>query len=317
MSQLPFVSIVLPAHNEALNIRPIYKALVKILLKENLAGYEIIFVDDGSTDDTASVVEKLYSEDKCVKLVQLFRNFGHQCALTAGMTNARGDVVVTMDADLQHPPETIREMLARYREGNDVVYTIRQGQQDGFLKNTTSRLFYALFRRVTGLSLNNNSSDFRLMGRQVVDVLNKMEEKDRFLRGMTPWIGGRYAVVEYKLNPRLHGQTSYSFQKSLRLAITGMLSFSTLPLKAIFYLGILLCALSFAYGLYLVGHKVFVGTAVPGYTDIIASVLFLGGVQLVSLGIIGKFVSIVLDEVRRRPNYIVRRTIGIDKQQDG
>ena len=311
MNNLPFASIVLPAHNETSNIVPIYQSLTKILGKEALSTFEIIFVDDGSDDNTAEIVEALSQEDTRVKLIQLFRNFGHQNALTAGMAHASGDIIITMDSDLQHPPEIIKEMLAKYKEGNDVVYTVRRGNQKGTLKNIASSLFYVLFNKLTSINISSNSSDFRLMSKKVADCLNTMREKNRFLRGMTPWIGGHSAVVEYDVAPRLHGNPSYTWKKSFLLAISGLLSFSTVPLQLIFYSGIGISFLSFGYGLFLVGHRIFIGTAVPGFTDIIASILFIGGLQLVSLGIIGKFLVIVLDETRDRPNYIIRRTIGI------
>lgn len=311
MSDSPFVSIVLPAHNEGANIEPMYQSLIRVFETEVLSVFEIIFVDDGSSDDTAEIVEKLSTKDARVKLIQLFRNFGHQNALSAGIAHASGDVIITMDCDLQHPPEIIKEMLAKYREGNDVVYTVRRNRQKGTLKNIASSVFYKLFNKMTNLNINSNSSDFRLISRKVADCLSSMKEKNRFLRGMTPWIGGRSAFIEYDVAPRLYGNPSYTLKKSVLLAIAGLMSFSTLPLKIIFYTGIVISFLSFGYGLYLVGHKIFVGTAVPGFTDIIASILFIGGLQLISLGIIGKFLTIVLDETRDRPNYIIRRTVGI------
>jgi dolichol-phosphate mannosyltransferase len=311
MNDLPFVSIVLPAHNEAANIEPMYESLILVLEAEALSEFEIIFVDDGSEDKTADVVERLSNKDSRVKLIQLFRNFGHQNALTAGIAHARGEVIITMDCDLQHPPEIIKEMLSKYREGNDVVYTVRRNKQKGTLKNMASSIFYRLFNKITHLNINSNSSDFRLMSKKVADCLSAMREKNRFLRGMTPWIGGRSTFIEYDVAPRLYGNPSYTLKKSVLLAIAGLMSFSTLPLKIIFYAGIVISFLSFGYGLYLVGHKIFVGTAVPGFTDIIASILFIGGLQLISLGIIGKFLVIVLDETRDRPNYIIRRTIGV------
>ncbi len=311
------LSVILPAHNESANVMPMYEALLNVLGGADLESFEIIFVDDGSTDGTVESVLSLCGRDSRVKLVELFRNFGHQIALTAGMAHATGDVIVTMDADLQHPPATILAMLAKYREGNDVVYGKRLGGQRGFIKRLCSSLFYYAFRKATGLRIENNVSDYRLMSKQVVDVLNGMRETNRFLRGMTPWIGGRSAVVEYDLQQRQHCAPSYSFGRSMALATTGMLSFSTLPLTLIFIAGFVLSAMSFAYGLYLVLHKILIGTAVPGYTDIIASVLFLGGIQLLSLGIIGKFIAILLDEVRGRPNYIVRRVVGIETGEAG
>jgi glycosyltransferase involved in cell wall biosynthesis len=231
------------------------------------------------------------------------------------MAYAKGDAVVTMDADLQHPPATIKVMLQKFREGYDIVYTHRTGNQTGFVKNLASAVFYRLFRKATGLNIEDNSSDYRLMSRQVVQVLNAMQEKNRFLRGMTPWIGGNHAVVEYILNKRLHGSSSYTFNKSFALAIAGLMSFSTIPLKLIFIAGFAISILSFISGTILVLHKIFIGTAVPGYTDIIVSVLFLGGLQLVSIGVIGKFVAIILEEVRNRPMYVIRKTIGIDEHE--
>lgn len=313
MDKMPFVSVVLPSYNEAKNVVPVYQSLIKVLENEAQLRFEIIFVDDGSADNTAETVETLSQKDPRVKLIQLFRNFGHQNALTAGIAKASGDVIITMDSDLQHPAETIQEMLAKYQEGNDVVYTVRLGEQKGFLKNLSSSLFYKVFNNLTGMNISKDSSDFRLISRKVADNLNAMREKNRFLRGMTPWIGGRCATVEYVANPRLHGKPSYTWKKSLMLAVAGLLSFSTLPLKIIFFIGVLCCTVSLGSGIYIICHKIFVGTALPGYTDIIVSILFLNGLQFVSLGIIGRFLVVVLDEIRDRPNYIIRRTIGIDK----
>ncbi len=313
MDKMPFVSVVLPSYNEAKNVVPVYQSLVKVLENEAQLRFEIIYVDDGSADNTAETVEALSQKDPRVKLIQLFRNFGHQNALTAGIANASGDVIITMDSDLQHPAETIREMLAKYHEGNDVVYTVRLGGQKGFLKNLSSSLFYKVFNNLTGMNISKDSSDFRLISRKVADNLNAMREKNRFLRGMTPWIGGRCATVEYVVNPRLHGKPSYTWKKSLLLAVAGLLSFSTLPLKIIFFTGVLCCTVSLGSGVYVICHKIFIGTALPGYTDIIVSILFLNGLQFVFLGIIGRFLVVVLDEIRDRPNYIIRRTIGIEK----
>ena len=305
------MSIVLPAHNEADNITPMYDSLVSVLSPLGLREFEILFIDDGSTDRTSQRVADLAATDSRVKLIELLRPFGHQAALTAGLMHARGDVVITMDADLQHPAEMIPLMLERFRAGSDVVYARRKGQQRGLCKNLLSAAFYACFKRTTRVAVFDGVSDFRLMSSRIVHILNTMEERDRFLRGMVPWIGGRSDVVEYSLQPRIHGAPSYTLSQSLRLGLAGLMSFSTAPLTAIFVVGLAVSLLSFGYGLYLVGHKIVVGTAVPGYTDIIAGVLFLGGLNLTAIGIVGRFLAIVLDEVRARPNYIIRRTVGI------
>ncbi len=307
-------SIVLPAHNESKNVQPIAQAILTVFDDLPAWNCEVVFVDDGSSDDTVAKVEELHKQEPRIKLIQLFRNFGHQNALTAGIEYATGDVVVTMDADMQHPPELIPKLIEQYEKGNDIVFTTTESKDRGVIIETISKTFYYVFQKLTRLPVLNGA-DFRLMSRPVIDALNQMPERIRFLRGLSAWIGGRSTVVSYKINERLHGQSSYSFKMSANLAMSGFIGFTGLPLKMMFAAGLAVCSISFIYGIYNVLHKIFIGTAQPGYTDIIAAVLFLGGLQLCGMSIMCKYIMTTLDEVRARPIFIVRKVIGFNTRQ--
>jgi glycosyltransferase involved in cell wall biosynthesis len=299
-------SIVAPIFNELDNIPELYRRVKKVM---SAAGgtWELVLVDDGSTDGSTERIRELAKEDKCVRPVIFARNFGHQIAVTAGWDYARGDAVVIMDADLQDPPEVIPDLIARWREGNEVVYAVRAEREgETWFKKTTAALFYRLIYRITDVKIPLDTGDFRLLDRKVVEVLKQMRERHRFLRGMAAWVGFRQIGVEYKRAARFSGETKYPFKKMFKLALNAITGFSYFPLQLATYIGFVaaglaIVAIPVVIILRLAGQGAFLGQA----TTLIA-VLFLGGVQLISLGVLGEYLGRIYDEVKGRPLYIVR-----------
>ena len=302
--EMPRLSIVLPCHNEEKNVLPVYQRLAQAC-----AGMarEIIFVDDGSTDGTAAEVEALHRGDASVRLLRFVRNAGHQNALRAGYRAARGEWIVTLDADLQHPAEHIPAMLAKAAEGFEVVQMVRSGGQGG-IKEMWSRAFYRFFNSLSDVPIIAQASDFRLVSRRVCDVLNALPERNLIVRAMLPYLGFRTASLPFAVADRLHGRPAYSFQSSLRMGTQAVFNFSAFPLKVAMRLGAVISALAFAYGLYNVAAKFLSDRNVPGYTDLIASTLFLGGLILIYLGILGRYVLVILDHLKNRPEYLAQET---------
>src|SRR5512142_137758 len=299
-------SIVAPIFNELDNIPELYRRVKAVM--ENLPGsWELVLVDDGSTDGSTDRIRELARQDEHVRPVIFARNFGHQVAITAGWDFARGDCVIIIDADLQDPPELIPEMVAKWKEGYEVVYAVRAEREgETWFKKTTASLFYRLVYRITEVKIPVDSGDFRLMDRKVVDVLKTMRERFRFPRGMSAWVGFRQVGVPYKRAARFAGETKYPFKKMLKLALNAITGFSYFPLQLATYIGfatagIAVIAIPVVAILRLTGSQFFGGQA----TTLIA-VLFLGGVQLISLGVIGEYLGRVYDEVKGRPLYIVR-----------
>lgn len=300
-SRRPRLSIVLPCFNEEKNVAPLYQKLVKACPGID---YEMIFVDDGSGDGTCGEVDRLRRLDPGVRLLRFVRNAGHQHALRAGLRASRGDFVLTMDADLQHPAESIPAMLDRAREGFDVVQMVREGAQKGFFKNLASRAFYKVFNSLSDVPLVEQGSDFRLITRYVCDVLNALPERNLVVRAILPYLGFRTANMGYPPGERVHGKAGFTFRKSLDLGSQALFEFSSFPLKLAMRLGLAVSALAFAYGLYNVAMKFLTDRNVPGYTDLIASTLFLGGLILLYLGILGRYVLVIVDHLKRRPEYL-------------
>lgn len=299
------ISLVIPACNEEGNVTGLARRLTEILAPWH--EWEIIFVDDGSTDHTLAALQALHQGDARIHYISLSRNFGHQYALKAGMDCATGDCVITMDADFQHPPELIPLLLEKWRSGYDVVYTVRNDDPRlSFLKRLTSKIFYRLLNSISDIHLEKGAADFRLLDRAVVDVLRDMPEYRLFFRGMTAWVGFRQCAVSYMPEARFSGRSKYSFKRMTGFALTGITSFSLKPLRLSMFLGCLFACASFAYGLYAVLLKLFSDRAMPGWSSILASVLFIGGIQLVVLGIIGEYLGQLVMESKRRPRYIVR-----------
>lgn len=301
LRERPQLSIVLPCYNEAGNVAPLYQKLVKVCGRLE---YEILFVDDGSADATCDEVDRLRRLDPAVRLLRFVKNAGHQQALRAGLRASRGDFVLSMDADLQHPAESIPAMLDRAREGFDVVQMVREGAQKGFAKDFASRAFYKIFNSLSDVPLVEQASDFRLITRSVCDVINALPERNLVVRAILPYLGFRTSNIVYALGERLHGQAGFTFRKSLHLGSQALFEFSTFPLKLAMRLGLVISVLAFGYGLYNVAMKFLTDRNVPGYTDLIASSLFLGGLILLYLGILGRYILVILDHLKRRPEYL-------------
>ncbi len=307
--ELGLLSVVTPMHDEQDNARLLYERVAAAL--EGIE-WELVVVDDGSRDATASVLTALAAEDERVKVLGLSRNFGHQAALTAGLEHARGDVVVMMDADLQDPPELIREMVDRWRTGADVVYAVRESREgETRTKIWTAHLFYRTMARMAQIELPVDAGDFRLMDRRALEVLLAMPERNRFLRGMTVWVGFNQTAVTYRRDPRTAGETKFTLRRMIRFSFDAISSFSYFPLQAATLLGFAISALAFLFIPVIVYGRI-KGQFVPGVSSTLVALLLLGGIQLITLGMIGEYVGRIYDEVKRRPLYVVKERINVD-----
>jgi polyisoprenyl-phosphate glycosyltransferase len=309
-SHIPTLSIVVPLYNEELVIGEMHTRL-KAVLDANQVDYEIILVDDGSNDRTAELAMNICRDMPRVRLLSFSRNFGHQIAVTAGLDNSTGQAIVIIDADLQDPPEVILGMLDKWRAGAHVVYGVRiQRKGESFFKRATAAVFYRLIRKLTRVDIPVDTGDFRLMDRNVVDQLLTMRERNRFVRGMVSWVGFRQEKIEYVREQRFAGETKYPFKKMLRFAVDGVLSFSDVPLKISSIFGLICSLLSFALIIYgLVVRLFFPQFAIPGWASVFSAVLFLGGVQLMCIGILGEYLGRVYDEVKGRPLYVIKEKV--------
>ncbi|MDF2875139.1 MAG: glycosyl transferase family 2 [Sporomusa sp.] len=302
---MKLISIVVPVFNEQENLTVFYQEVCKYMDPLGYS-YELIFIDDGSTDDTAGMLERLTQQDTRVKAVLLARNFGHQVALTCGLDYAKGDAVITMDGDMQHPPEMLPLLVRKWEEGFEVVQTIRVDTAGvSWLKRFTSSMFYRLINAMSDVHIVEGGSDFRLLDKKVVQTFHHFKEKARFIRGIIGDMGYRQAQVEFVAPARFAGKSKFSPRKMLSFALDGITAYSKVPLRFAFYLGLLFGLMSFALTLNVVYTKLFTADAVPGWATIAASVLLLGGVQLAGLGIIGEYVGRVFEEVKQRPLYWV------------
>jgi dolichol-phosphate mannosyltransferase len=305
MITTPEISIVVPVFNEAGNIGPLYERLKTVLDGLGLR-YELVFADDGSRDASFEQIRALSQSDPVVKGLSLSRNFGHQVALLAGIRHASGKVVITMDGDLQHPPELIPKLYHEYLAGFDIVNTIRQDPPEtGRFKKLSSRWFYSLMNRLSEVRIEPASADFRLMGRKAVTAFLEIPERDRFTRGLVSWMGFRQQVLPYQAEPRFSGKTKYTLFRMLRFAWDGITSFSSRPLRLSFYAGTVVSLLAMLYGLYAV-ISYLSGKTLEGWTSILVSVLFIGGLQLLSLGIVGEYISRIFNEAKGRPLYFIK-----------
>jgi glycosyltransferase involved in cell wall biosynthesis len=307
------LSIVVPLYQEAAVIPELIARLTRSLDSLD-CDWEAILVDDGSTDETWTLLREAALRDDRVRAIRLTRNFGHQAALTAGLSAAEGEAVVTMDGDLQHPPEVVPALVAKGAEGSDVVFAIRSASDsEGWFKVLSARMFYWLLNRLAALDLPQGAGDFRYMSRRVVDALLSMPERSRFLRGMTRWTGYRQTVVKYDRDPRRAGDSKYGLRHMVRFAADAIVSFSALPLRIASLLGVAFSLLGGLYLLYVVYVRLFTETAVAGWTSVIIAVLILGGVQLACLGIIGQYVGRIYEEVKGRPLFLIWEDTGVSE----
>ncbi|MCR4436620.1 MAG: glycosyltransferase family 2 protein [Clostridiales bacterium] len=313
MSEIRY-SIVVPVYNEEKNIALLYEKLVQVMGAES---YEVIFVDDGSRDNTFKELEALASKDDRVRAVSFSRNFGHQIALTAGYDLAEGQAVICLDGDLQHPPELIPEMIEKWKQGFDIVLTIREDSDDTtFFKRVTSRLFYKIINKLAKIEIKPGCADFRLMDRKVLDTLNTFRERSRFLRGIISWMGYRCAYINYKANERVFGKSKYSLAKMVKFAVDGVLSFSSYPLKLSSIFGYTISGFAFIYIVYALFAKLYFNAAISGWASLLIAILLLGGVQLICIGIIGEYLSRIYDETKNRPLYIVDKKLGYKEHKE-
>ncbi len=313
----PELSVVIPVFNEGTNIGPLCARIAPVLDKVT-DRWEIVFVDDGSADDTLERVRAESARDPRIGAVSFSRNFGKEIALAAGLDHARGEAVIIMDADLQHPPEMIETFVERWRAGYVMVYGQRTDRStETRLKRTSARLFYRLFERFGETSLPEGAGDFRLIDRRGVEVLRSLGERARFSKGLYAWIGFKSVGVPFAVEERQHGTTKWSFRKLFRFAFDGITSFTTVPLRVWTYLGGLISVGAIATAIYFMVRTLVFGTDLPGFPSLIVSVMFFSGVQLMSLGIIGEYVGRIFAEVKRRPLYVVQERIGGAAEVDG
>jgi glycosyltransferase involved in cell wall biosynthesis len=307
MTEKPVFSIIVPIYNEEGSLPVLYERMQSVMDSTG-ESWELVLVDDGSQDQSSAMILDLAEKDKRVRPVILARNFGHQIAVTAGLDHARGDAIVIIDADLQDPPEVILDLIEKWREGFEVVYAVRETREgETFFKKWTASLFYRLINKITSMQIPVDTGDFRLIDRKVVNVLNQMREHHRFLRGMSVWVGFRQTGVKYKRAARYAGETHYPLRKMIKLAMTAITGFSFFPLQAATYMGFVASGISIVtipvvIVMRLMGNQQFLGQATT-----LISVLFLGGVQLIFLGVLGEYIGRIYDEVRNRPLYIVRQ----------
>lgn len=300
------LSIVIPLFNEEGNIQVLYNSLLLVITKLT-NDFEIIFVDDGSKDASFEKITLICNDDKRVFGIALSKNFGHQIAITAGLEHAGGDAVVTMDADMQHPPEIIEVLYQKFHEGYDIVNTNREDTADSSVfKNVTSSWFYKLINALSDVPIKSSSADFRLMNRKTVTAFLQLKEKDRFVRGLISWMGFKQTTISYSAPLRFSGKSKYSIGKMIHFAADGITSFSAKPLRISFYAGLMVSFVGLLYSIYAI-VKYIQGNTIPGWTSILVSLLVIGGIQLISMGIIGEYLARVFNEAKNRPLYFVKQ----------
>lgn len=304
------ISIIVPCYNEEEVLKDFYDKTINVLEEANKYEYEIIFIDDGSKDETLNILKEMKKINKKLRIVSFSRNFGKEAGIYAGLRNAIGDLIVVMDADLQHPPETILEMIKGIEEGYDVVTTIRKNRKgEPAIRSFFSRLFYKIMQKFDGIDLKQGSQDFRMMTKQVANAILELKEYNRFSKGIFNWVGFNVKYIEIDNVERKKGNTKWSFYKLFKYAMEGFVSFTTTPLKISTILGTIISIISFISVITIILQTVIFGKDVPGYASIITSVLFIGGIQLVSIGILSEYTSKIYLEIKARPKYIIKEKI--------
>lgn len=308
----PDLSIVVAAYNEE-DVLHIFFDRLRSVLGGLGVTYEIVCVNDGSRDRTAEILNAAHAADHRIKVIHLARNFGKELALTAGLDFAGGEAIVPLDADLQDPPELIAEFLKLWREGYDVVYAVREARDtDSWMKRTTAGIFYSLLGKVSNVQIPRNAGDFRLMDRRVVEALRLLRERNRFMKGLFSWVGFRQTSVGYRRPERAAGKSKFNYWKLWNFALDGITGYSTVPLRIAGYSGLVFAFIAMLYGAYLMVRTMLFGVDMPGYASLMVAVIFMGGVQLVVLGIIGEYLGRMYSESKQRPLYIVESVLGID-----
>jgi polyisoprenyl-phosphate glycosyltransferase len=315
----PVLSLIAPVKDEEEAIAPFIERVAPILDGLFADGaWEILFVDDGSEDNTLPAILKAHRQDGRVKALSLSRNFGKEAALTAGLDHAAGQAVIPIDVDLQDPPEVIGDMLAKWREGYEVVYGVRTDREsDSLPKRLTADLYYRAHNYLSSDKIPEHAGDFRLLDRSVVEVIKAMPERNRFMKGLFAWSGFRQAAVEYKRAERAVGTTKFRYWKLWTLALDGITSASTMPLRIWSYIGVVIASFSLLYAVGVVIKTILFGSDVAGYPSLMVAILFFGGLQLISLGVLGEYVGRILIETKRRPLYVVRTKIGLGDGEEG
>lgn len=311
------ISVVIPMYYEEEVAQECYSKMTQVLLNIKDYDYEIICVNDGSKDKTLPILEKIAEEDKKVKVISFARNFGHQCAVTAGLKYVTGDAIVIIDADLQDPPELIPEMLKLWEEGNEVIYGKRKTREgESKFKLLTAKMFYNTLNALSDVDIPKDTGDFRLVDRKVVDVINSLPEHNKFLRGLFSWVGFEQKAFEYERKERFAGKTKYPLKKMLKLASDGIIGFSSKPLKIVGGLGIITICMSFIILIYAILSYAFKWNQLaPGWTSLMVATTFFSGVILISLWMIGEYISRIYDETKGRPQYIINKEINIEENK--
>jgi glycosyltransferase involved in cell wall biosynthesis len=308
------VSLIFPVYNEEEVLPVLYDRVRQMIDQLPDYDFEVILINDGSRDQSLELMKQFHEQDPRFKAVDFSRNFGHQVAITAGIDFAAGDAVILMDADLQDPPEILPQFLNKWREGYQVVYAVRKTRQEHLLKRLAYAAFYRLLQRISDIPIPLDSGDFCLMDRAVVDTIKSMQERNRFVRGLRSWAGFRQIGLEYDRDKRYGGEVKYTLTKLMKLALDGIFSFSYFPLQLASYTGFIISIVSFLGILIYLYRKIFVGHEPQGFPTLVILILFMGGIQLVFLGIIGEYIGRIYDEVKKRPTYVVRSTYGISKE---
>lgn len=301
------ITVIVPVYNEDENIRLLYEKVASIF-SELPYDYELIYVNDGSRDSTFSAIEALCEIDTHVKSIHFSRNFGHQAALSAGYHHAKGDAAICMDGDLQHPPELIPTLIEKWKSGFEVVYTLRTETEGASLfKRISSKLFYKILRKLSKVDLQEGAADFRLVDRKVLNEFNRLTERDRFIRALIPWLGFKHTAVTFTAHKRLHGTSKYNFTKMFKFAIDGIISFSYIPLRLAIEAGVLLSVCSFIYLIYIVIMTLTFGKETSGWASLMSLMLFMFGVNLIAMGVLGEYIGRIYEESKNRPLYVISK----------